>query len=145
MGAQNNMLSPEERKVLLKPIKTKWTMIILLFFLATLVTQLGFAFYHEGIHEAIYDQYYVNHTMGFMFDPQHYYVPTFYVKTTDSSVQMCNEVCGSLQTENEIISYNTSAVIIALWCIFFVYLVKCIYDDFNYIQQQYGNYATERQ
>ena len=117
-------------KVKLTPgFKWKWGIIFSLFFMLSLSTELGFAFYHEEVHGAIYNNYGVNYVKGFMFDPNAYYMPAFYVKTIDETFQMCNEVCGSLQVENEIIGYNASAIIIAFFTVVFIYLIKGMFDD----------------
>ena len=105
-----------------KQLRYKWFIYIMLFSIMFLGTELGFSFYHEGVHGAIYDQYGVNYTYGFMFDPDMFYAPAFYTQAVDSSYQLCNEVCGSLQTENEIISYNMRALSYTIWSLFIFWL-----------------------
>jgi len=112
-----------------KELRRKWLVFAVLFLLVFIVSDLSFTFYHEEVHAAIFNQYGVNYTKGFMFDKDTYYLPTFYVQSTDSSFRMCNEVCGSLQTENEIISYNFMNTIIVLWSILFILLVKSFIED----------------
>jgi len=106
--------------------RIKWLVYIILIILMITLSELGFSFYHEGVHGAIFNQYGVNYTYGFMFDPDMFYTPAFYTKTTDSSFQLCNEICGSLQTENEIISYNMHAISYTLWSIF-LFLIFMVY------------------
>ena len=114
-----------------KQIKIKWLAYTLLIFLFFATTELGYTFYHEEVHAAIYNQYGVNYTKGFMFDPDTYYIPTYYVQTTDSSYRLCNEICGSLQTENEIMSYNIHALSLTMWTIFIIYLFMKFIDESN--------------
>ena len=120
----------------LKDFNIKWAIIIILYFMVIFLSQIGYAFYHEAVHGAIYDQYGVNYTKGFMLDESNYYMPAFYVKTVDSSYQMCNEVCASLQTENEIISYNIMSLGIIMFCILFVYLVKEMMTEASQIKRR---------
>ena len=118
-----------------KQLKHKWFSYVILFLVLFLSMEMGYSFYHEGVHGAIFDQYGVNYTYGFMFDSEMFYAPAFYTKTTDSSYQLCNEVCGSLQTENEIISYNMRALSYSMWALFVFWLFMKFVDENNQLKE----------
>jgi len=119
-----------------KNLKSKWISYTILFLLVLLSVELGFSFYHEEVHGAIYNQYGVNYTKGFMFAEDTYYLPAFYVVAIDSSYQLCNEVCGSLQTENEIITYNVHAGVYALWGVFMIWMFMKYIDESDKLKQE---------
>jgi len=119
-----------------KQLRSKWKILIIFFCMIFITSELGFTFYHEEVHGAIYNQYGVNYTKGFMFDKETYYLPTFYVQAIDSSFMMCNEVCGSLQTENEIISYNMHALSYTLWSICLIWLLVTFIKDHENIKEE---------
>ena len=122
----------------------KWFIYLALIVMMIMTTELGFSFYHEGVHGAIYNQYGVNYTYGFMFDPDMFYAPAFYTKTTDSSYQLCNEICGSLQTENEIISYNIHALSYTIWMIFIFWVfMTFVNEDIKLKKEEEMEYDNE--
>jgi len=119
-----------------KQLNRKWIAYAILFTVMFITTELSFTFYHEGVHGAIYDQYGVNYTYGFMFDPDMFYAPAFYIQAVDSSYQLCNEVCGSLQTENEIISYNMRALSYTIWSLFIFWIFMKFVDENNQLKEE---------
>jgi len=124
--------------------RIKWLVYIILIILMITLSELGFSFYHEGVHGAIFNQYGVNYTYGFMFDPDMFYTPAFYTKTTDSSYQLCNEICGSLQTENEIISYNIHALSYTIWMIFIFWVfMTFVNEDIKLKKEEEMEYDNE--
>ena len=125
-----------------KQLKTKWIVYTILLLVMFMTIELGFSFYHEGVHGAIFNQYGVNYTYGFTFDPDMFYTPAFYTKTTDSSFQLCNEVCGSLQTENEIISYNVHALSYTIWAIFTFWLFMTFINESNQLAEKELEYVN---
>ena len=130
---------PEEQIELTKKrnkriFRIKWVLIFILFFSGFIMTDMVHVWYHEHAHAAIYDEYGVKYTYGWKFDGL---AIAFYVQTNDSSIRNCNEVCISLQMENELISYNIAYVFYGTWILFFIYLVKCFWED---IIKQYELY-----
>jgi hypothetical protein len=122
-------LTEEQRKEKLrarskKIFKTKWIMLFVSFFLVFVVIDLAHVYYHEHVHGAIYDAYGVEYTYGFKFNILDM---AFFTKADDRS--NCDVVCMSLQLENEIFTYNIMYLFYALWMIFFIYLIKCFWDD----------------
>ena len=110
-----------------KLLKAKWITLFIMFIVAFVTADLTHVYYHEGVHAAIYDAYNVDYTYGWRFG---WTAITFYVQTNDAS--NCNEICQSLQIENEIVSYNQSFIFYGVWIIFTLYLIKCFFDDMFY-------------
>ena len=125
-----------QHKMNKKQLKHKWIIYMILFSIMFMSVELGFSFYHEGVHAAIYNQYGVNYTYGFMFDKDMFYAPAFYVATVDSSYRLCNEICGSLQTENEIISYNIHALSYTIWAIFMFCLFMMYINERTKVEEE---------
>jgi len=110
-----------------------------MFFLLCISLDLSHVWYHEHAHGAIYDAYGVDYEYGWEMDGV---ILTFYVYTSDA--RKCNETCEALQMENEIYTYNLRSIFYSIWMIFFIYLLKCFYDDLSlHKQKDNGKYNRE--
>jgi hypothetical protein len=107
-----------------KVLQLKWAFIFTMFFLMFIVTDIAHVWYHEKVHATIYDQYNVKYNYGWKFEGV---ALVFYVESND--MRNCDVVCMSLQMENEIYAYNLAYIFYSLWMIFFVYLIKCVWDE----------------
>ena len=114
----------EEKKLKRKLLLLKWSTILFMFFMFFIVIDAAHIYFHEKVHAAIYDSYGVEYTYGWKFEGV---AIVFYVATEDAS--KCDVVCQSLQMENEIYSYNIAYIFYAMWMIFFIYMMKCLWED----------------
>jgi hypothetical protein len=122
-----------------KLFKLKWTIIFVMFFMFFICIDLIHVYYHEQVHAAIYSNYNVKYDYGWKIDG---IALVFYVQTNDS--RNCDQVCRSLQMENEIFSYNIAYVFYGAFMLFLIYLIKCYFDDVKnrLIKEQEAQYGT---
>ena len=135
----------ESKEQIIKGIfKRKWICLFICFIIFFVGIDLTHVYYHEHAHGAIYDQYNVNYTYGWSFNGG---MIQFYTLANDSSLLNCNEVCKSLQTENEIYTYNLAYIFYGIWTIAFLFLIKYFFDDVRttYINLNYdGSNSSTR-
>jgi hypothetical protein len=108
-----------------KRTKVKWIFLFIMFFLLFISTDVTHVWYHEKVHAAIYDMYDVKYNYGWKLEGV---AIAFYVQADD--MRNCDVVCMSLQMENEIYAYNIAYIFYGIWMIFFIYLIKCTWDDY---------------
>lgn len=116
-------IAKEDKKL----FKLKWILIFIFYFIFFIGIDGMHVYYHEKTHAAIYDVYKVNYSYGW--SVQDIVFIAFYVETNDSSMRNCDETCMALQIESEIYTYNLAWIFYSIWIIFFLYLLKCFFED----------------
>ena len=120
----------EKFKAWAKINRAKWIMILVSFFILFAAVDLGRTFYHESVHGAIFDSYGVSYFKGYSFGDINMGIISFYVQSNDTKIwEKCDRTCMALQLENEIFTYNMSALYYSLWMLFFMFLLKSCWDE----------------
>lgn len=116
--------SEEEDKLYLKFRRRRIIAIWISFFLLFAASDIIRALYHEGVHEAIYSQAGIDSHMGWNFDK--WFNVRFYVEANNKTLALerCGVMCASLQEENELFTYNISAIFYSMWLIAGLYLAN---------------------
>ena len=101
----------------MKPLLLKLIFLLVVFVGITI----GFTLQHEQAHIRIYEEYHIPSKMHFQWN----LITPAYVQATNGSIaqENCNDTCTAAQINNEIVGYNVETIVVAMFGIFFLYLM----------------------
>ena len=86
-----------------------------LLFVLFITSIAGSTYYHENAHQQIYSSYHINSVIKYDF---------LWLGGATLAEKPCpNEACSNMHNWNEIIGYNLTAFIVAIWCFLFAYML----------------------